>query len=451
MKILHISKTIITNNGEPIINGGLLVEDSRIISVGQTEDFGDLSNYKLIDHKDSLICPGFINLHTHLLYSKVGQINGSDGLFPWLEHLISNTKDWQEDDYRSSINYGINQALSSGTTFLVENTPSNLSAQELSKSSIRALIGIEVFGSDEEKAPEIFETALEQISKCHSRLDRESSQTTDSVQSMDSHFRGNDRTEFTFSPHAPYDVSKPLWQRLLQWSKENNKPLLTHLEESPDEKNWWQNKSGKAINFWKSINKLEPKLKYWKKYDSGIDFLNTNDLLSKNVIGTHLCQASKKDLTLLKEKNINLVHCPRSNYFLNNGTTNLKFWNELGLTWGLGTDSIAGNKNLDLLQELKFAINQQNITYGFNIPAKEAFKAITLNAAKVISKDKELGYLKKGYYADFLVYDIKGKSACTYQAPYDLIVFNIENNKDLKEVWINGGKAWIRDQILNKI
>ena len=434
---LHLSEIIITNNSEPIINGGLLIEDSKIIAVGKTEDFGDYKNknIKIINHKDSLICPGFINLHSHLLYSKTGKINSSDGLFPWLEQLVSNMKDWQEDAYINSINFGINQALSTGTTFLVENTPSNLSAQELSKSPLRALIGIEVFGSDESETENILHNTLEQMSNCHSR------------------FCENDikRIELTFSPHAPYDVSKPLWKRLLQWSQENSKLLLTHLEESPDEKLWWQNKSGKAVNFWKSINKLEPKLKYWEKYNSGIDFLNKNNLLNKNIIGTHLCQANKDNLTVLKEKNINLVHCPRSNYYLNNGTANLKLWNELGILWGIGTDSIASNENLDLLQELRFTINQQNITYGFNIPAKGAFKAITSNAAKIISKDHELGYLKEGYYADFLVYDIKDTPGYTYQDPYNLIVFDVDNDKDLKEVWINGSRAWMKERMLNTI
>ncbi len=419
---LHLSKILITNNGEPIINGALLINDSKIVSIGKLEDFGDLTNYKIIDHKDSLICPGFINLHTHLLYSKIGQVNGSDGLFPWLEKLTTETKGWQEPDYITSINFGITQALSGGTTFIVENTSNILSAQELKKSPLKALIGIEVFGSDEEKADEIFQQLLE-----------------------------IEVIELTFSPHAPYDVSKPLWKRLIEWTDKNNKPLLTHLEESPDEKIWWQEKSGKGINFWKSINKLEPKLKYWKKYNSGIDFLNKNNLLNKNIIATHLSQASKEDLTLLKEKNIKLVHCPRSNYYLNNGTANLKLWNELGIVWGIGTDSSASNENLDLLQELRFSINQQKITYNYNLSAREAFEAITSNAAKVISKNHELGYLKSGYCADFVVYNIKDKSGCTYQDPYNLIVFNIDNNKDLTEVWINGQKAWLRMPALNKI
>lgn len=433
MKTLHLAEIIITNENEPIGNGALLIEDSKIVSAGKIKDFGDITKYKIVDHKDSLICPGFINLHTHLLYSQAPKINGLDGLFPWLQSLISSTASWQEKDYINSINYGIEQALSTGTTFVVENTPNYLSSQELSKSPLRALIGFEIFGSDEGEADELFKTAIEQIGE------------------LDSQFHENDRIELTFSPHAPYDVSSPLWKKLIQWSTQNKEPLLTHLEESPDEKLWWQNKSGKAIEFWEFINKLEPKLKHWKKYNSGIDFLNKNDLLNANILGTHLCQASKEDLQILKENNINLVHCPRSNYFLNNGIANLKLWNEIGLLWGIGTDSIASNENLDLLEEVRFTINQQSINYGYTISAQETFKAITSNAAKILSKEKELGYLKKGCNADFLVYNLRDKSGCTHKDPYNLLIFNVDNKKDLKEVWIEGQHAWKSEGILNRI
>ena len=450
-KTLHLSKIIVTNDSNPILNGGLLIENNIVKQVSKKEDFGDLKNTscEVIDHGNSLICPGFINLHTHLAYSNVDKLDGNSGLFPWLKKLVEQTHQWSENEYRNSILYGIKQSLSSGTTFIVENTPSILSAKELLKSSLKALIGLEVFGSDEKKADEIFEDYLEQVNKCHYRLDRESSLTTDIAQSLDSRLRRNDRTELTFSPHAPYDVSRPLWKMILDWAKKNNKPILTHLEESPAEKLWWQNKTGNAIDFWNHINKLEPKLKYWKQYESGIDFLDKNNLITNNLLATHLCQADKKDLKILKKYNVKLIHCPRSNYYLNNGTANLKLWDELGLLWGLGTDSLAGNDSLDLLEELRFTLNQQKITYNYIIPVKKAFETITLNGGKILSKS--IGCLKPTFEADFLIYDIKTKEEKLCQDPYNLIIFNIENKKDLKEVWINGEKAWQRKKILHTI
>ena len=435
LNTLHLAKIIITNDKEPILNGGLLIHDSKIINIGKKEDFGDLKNTQLeiIDHGNALICPGFINLHTHLLYSNLGHIDGKDGLFPWLEKLTDRTSSLTEDDFIASIKYGINQALSTGTTFIVENTPNHLSTQELMKSPIKALIGFEIFGSDEDKADEIF-NEVQSLIYNQSRINPVST-----------------KLDFTFSPHAPYDVSKPLWKKLIEWSKNNDKLLLTHLEESPQEKLWWQEKSGQAINFWKKLNKLESKVKYWKKYNSGIDFLNKNHILASNIIASHLCKATKEDLLVLKEKNISLVHCPRSNFYLNNGTANIQKWNELNILWGIGTDSIASNINLDMLEEVRFTINQQKLIYNFSLSAKDAFLAITKNAAKILSMDSKIGGLKTNFCADFLVYEIPNKPDSTYKDPYELVIWDMDNNKNLKEVWINGEKDWITHHSLTKI
>lgn len=429
---LHLAQTIITNEKEPVFNGAILVENSKIKSIGKKEDFGSLNSFQgqVIDHGDSLMCPGFINLHAHLLYSNIKNIDGSNGLFPWLEKLVDKTSTLSDKDYTDSINFGIENTLSTGTTYIIENTPNLLSAKLLSENSLKATIGFEIFGSDENVADETFKNNLDKL-------------TNLKVQYKN--------LDFTFSPHAPYDVSIPLWKKLVNWSHENKKPLLTHLEESPQEKMWWANKSGPATNFWRKINKFESKLKHCKFYDSGTDFLKKNNLLSNQFIATHLCQTTKEDLISLKEKNIKLVHCPRSNFYLNNGTANLKMWDELRLLWGIGTDSIASNSNLDLLEEVRFAINQQKIVYDYSILAKAAFEAITSKAAQIISKENEIGYLKNGFSADFLIYKIKNKSGCTYIDPYDLVISKVDNKTDLREVWINGKKAWIPKPILNRI
>lgn len=422
-QILHLAKVIITNDKSPVFDGALLILNSKIEKVGRKSDFGNIesSNFRIIDHGDSLICPGFINLHTHLAYTALGFVEEDKGLFPWLEELVNGTKDWSEEDYRKSIQTGIEMVLSSGTTFIVENTPKPyLSAEEISKSKLKALIGIEVFGSDEKKADEIFEGALDMHMQLNSRFPVPNFQ-------------------FTFSPHAPYDVSKKLWEKLVLWSTRNNKLLLTHIEESRQETSWWQKKSGESINFWKKIGKLESKLKYWKKYDSGIDFLFKNGLLNKNLLGAHLTCGSKTDLLRLKEEGVRLIHCPRSNFYLNNGIADLRLWKELGLVWGIGTDSLASSKSLDLLEELRFAINQQKLIYNYKLNEEKAFELITLNAAKVLGIENEVGTLKKGAKADFLIYNIKEE---TNSNPYYLIIWEIGNKEGLKEVWINGEVAW---------
>lgn len=423
---LHLANIIIINEFYFIENAAILLEDSKIVQVGTKEDFGDLKNYEMIDHGDSLICPGFINLHTHLLYSNFEKLEYEGGLFPWLEKLVVKIAEKNEKDFRESVKFGIEKALSTGTTFLVENTPSEISAEELSKSPLRSLIGIEIFGSEEEQAETIFNEAIKKLFNLNSQFSISNSQ-------------------FVLSPHAAYDVSKPLWEKLIQWSKENNKPLLTHLEESPEERLWWQEKCGAGIDFWKKINKLEAKLKYWKQYKSGVDFLNQHNLLSESLIATHLCQATKSDLIALKENNVSLVHCPRSNYYLSNGLANLYLWDQIGINWGVGTDSITSNENLDLIEEVKFTINHQSLYNSYKISNSEAFKAITSSSAKVLKKENEIGSLKPNSNADFLIYDISNQSNCTYDDPYHLLIWFL-NKENLKEVYIGGEIAWSKLQ-----
>ncbi len=424
-RTLHLSSLLIVNEIFFIEDGALLIEGSKIIKVGSRLDFGDLNNYEIVDHGQSLICPGFINLHSHLLYSKFEKENTSDGLFPWLENLLDKIQITDENTFRDSVNRGIEEALSTGTTYIVENTPSVLSIEELLKSPIKSLVGIEVFGSDEEEAESVFNDTMTAIHELP-------------LQKLP--LRESTHLELTLSPHAAYDVSSPLWKLLVGWAEKNNKPLLTHLEESPEERFWWQEKKGEGVNFWKKINKLDSKLKYWKSYRSGVDFLDQNNLLSKNMIATHLCQAYRKDITALKENNVSLVHCPRSNYYLSNGLANIALWDELGILWGLGTDSLASNDNLDLIEEVKFTINHQNLYNGYKISDSSAFSAITSKSAKILHKD--IGSLKDGYFADFLVYDISGKDSSKLADPYHLLIWEMRNKIDLNKVYINGENVW---------
>jgi cytosine/adenosine deaminase-related metal-dependent hydrolase len=425
VRTLHLAKVIVTNDGKPIINGGLLIEGSRIKCVLKANKIKKYHG-KIINHGNALICPGFINLHCHLLYSDAQKITGKNGLFPWLEMLI--LKSFKRN--KININNAIKSLVSRGTTTIIENTPDELTIQELAKSPVRAVIGLEVFGSEENKASRIFKQYLQKLKILKIKYKN---------------------FDFSFSPHATYDVSIPLWKHLLRWSKKNNSFILTHLDESPQEKTWWNHKSGSAIKFWRKINKLEPKLKYWKRYTSSTDFLLKNKILNKNIIATHLSQASNNDLLNIRKNNLSVIHCPRSNSYLNNGIANLKKWNSLGLKWGVGTDSIASNKNFDLLEEIRFTIKQQKKKFKYNLKEKDCFEAITSRAAKIISKDHELGCIKPSYFADFLVYDIKKYPDCIYKDLYKFIISSLDNKRNLKEVWINGKKAWFTNSILHKI
>lgn len=328
-----------------------------------------------------IIFPKFINLHGHLSYS--GENIPSQNLFSWLIELVKT----QKFDLKEMIE-GAREALDLGTGFLVENTPRpKLSIEAMKIAGLKGLVGIEVFGSNPDEAEDIFKKHLEEYLELEKSL----------PESGD--------IELCFSPHASYDVSPKLWHLIIEWSLKNDKPVLSHIAESREEEIWHQNKDDLRLlemkAFWSHVGVLEKKLKYWKAYSGSVNFLEKNNLLDKaRLILTHLVQASRKDLELLKRPNISLVTCPRSNKYLNTGKANIKLWEELGIVYGIGTDSKASNYDLDLKKEA----NELNIE-----PLKK-LELLTTIPAKILGKENEIGSIKlidQKIQGDFQIIKIK--------------------------------------------
>lgn len=365
------------------------------------------------DSKNSvlLIAPGFINLHCHLAYTDLQLARAP--LFSWLKNLMAKKINFAEASLAAA-----KKSLSFGTTFLVDNTSHiEESINAFQKSNLKGLIGLEVFGSDPQKAQSIFDQQIKKISeleKKHPDLD------------------------FCLSPHASYDVSVELWHKCLRWSSETGKALLTHIAESPEEESWFQNQEAPlASQFWQELGTLEAKIQNWQSYKSSIDFMNQNAFLDYEpnpLIYTHAVQAGLDDLKIIKEKNIPLISCPRSNEFLENGAPDIKSWQELEISYGIGTDSEASNQDLDLRKE----VNKLSEIYPLS--AKEKFELLTTKAAQILGKEKEIGTLDLGSSADFTVFEINKDIDINSCDPLELI-FDTDISK-VKEVYINGKEVY---------
>lgn len=399
MNYLEYTHNLIIKTPNEIIRGDL-VFDSRIKGFRESDSANNIP-------VQNIIIPGFINLHSHLSYTNF-QIP-SQNLFTWLKELVAKTN--QGFSPSSNSVDGVKELLSNGTTFVVDNSNHPLESYKAMKDSgIKGLIGIEIFGSNPEEAKKIFQEKLLELQSLPKDKD----------------------IEFTFSPHASYDVSPELWQKTIEWCKANNKKLLTHVAESLAEEKWFQDNNAKeaqsAKDFWQSINTLDIKLKNWKSYSSGIQYLYENKMLDPCLLITHMVHAQKQDLELISKLKIPLATCPKSNLYLGNGLPDYELWQKLSIEYGIGTDSKASNTSLDLRRELKEIRN---------ISAKEKFELITNKAAKIIAKDQEIGSLEPGKAADFVVLEIKPKDI-----DLDTInIFNLIMDPDLtkiKSVFVNG-------------
>lgn len=370
--------------------------------------------------KRTIAIPGLINLHTHLAYSTL-KIRPQN-LFPWLKDLVKriykinhlgegNSLDF---DLYGSYLEGLREALSFGTTYIVDNSShAELGAKVCQETGMQALIGVEVFGSDPDLAEKIFTEAKTKITELENIF-------------------ANTTIEFALSPHASYDVSPELWHKCLAWSKARHKLMLSHVSESAAEEAWFQDKDSAeaktARDFWTSINTLESKIKNWTSYRSALEFLASNKMLDESLLLTHLCYADDKDLELIRQSGAKLVSCPRSNAYLNNRKADTDKWLAKRIPFGIGTDSKASNYSLDLRTE----VNQLS-----NLTANQRLELISLSPAKILSKEQDLGSLDEGKQADWVVLEILKTDINLETVDPFKLALDTELSQ-VREVYING-------------
>lgn len=422
----YTQNLVLKNPQEPVKSRDIVIRDGKISKYLPLGENPQLSSF-LKSKFPLIICPGFINLHSHLAYTDI-HIE-KQGLFPWIKKLVKELSQNDIDLGLSTYN-GALEAISYGTTFVVDNTNHPYKSLEaFSKSKLKGIIALEVFGSDPEQAEAIFDQHILELSKLENSLDQ------------------NSNFEFCLSPHASYDVSTELWHKCLEWSQKNNKTLFSHIAESKEEESWFKSKSApEAESFWQSIGTLEAKEKNWQKYKGSVDFLAQNNLLNYKLkdkrnplVLTHAVEASKTDLAKLEDNNISLITCPRSNEFLGNSTADIKAWQKLNINFGLGTDSKASNQDLDLRKEI-------NKIPGLS--AQDKFELLTSKAAQILGKQDEIGSLEPGMSADFTVFELKADLDLDNNDPLELL-FDTEMT-EVKAVYINGEEVFQRDEALVK-
>jgi 5-methylthioadenosine/S-adenosylhomocysteine deaminase len=426
------AKIILSLDKEPLINGGLLVENGRIKDLISESECRNLSEDRGVNHFDlgpSVIVPGLINLHTHIEYSYLNAHQTSKAFFPWVRSLIEETSLWTAENWQGSAEFGAKLAAQAGTTCIVDGSYSGLAARAASKQGLRALVGLELFGVDEASAGEQWRQWLTKLEAAKERLQR------------DYPSNGKDgNVKFTVAPHAPYTVCPSLWSRAQKWAAAEGQKLLAHVSETENERRWFDNGDNLVddhLNF--AFGRVGFKqsvlaTKAWRKSgQTPVKHLAEQGLLDGNLLAAHVVQASEADIELLSANLCSLAHCPRSNSRLRNGIAPLALIQEKSVPFGLGTDSLASCDDLNLLNEARFAIGlHRAVDPSSKFDARAALAAITIDSARAIGWDSEIGSLAPGKSADLAI----------FQVPPNLNLLPDNLTLNAYDLLIHGGCQW---------
>lgn len=405
-KILINDVKIITKEGSQVVKIGI---DNDKIAFISTEMQADFVADTIIDGKNRLATPGFVNTHTHAAMTLLRSYADDMKLMDWLQKLIwpAEAKLNNDDIYWGSM-LAIAEMIRSGTTTFADMYFfMNDVAKAVEETGIRAVLARGLTGDDNSDGKSLKENE-EFYQNWHSKA--------------------NGRITVMFGPHAPYTCSRNFLEKVIDSASKLDAHIHIHLAETTGEVDTCVEKHGKTP----------------------ISYMNEIGLFNRPTLAAHCVFVNDEDIAIMKEKNVRVAHNPQSNLKLASGVAPIGKMLKQGLTIGLGTDGASSNNNLDLLEELRLvALLHKGVTYDpLLITAQEAFAMATVDGAKAVGL-KNCGVLEVGAKADILLFDI---SKPHWQPQFNLLPLLVYSAQasDVVTVLVNG-KILMQDYKLTTI
>ena len=174
-------------------------------------------------------------------------------------------------------------------------------------------------------------------------------------------------------------------------------------------------------------------------------------LLGPRFQAVHMTQISEDDLALLVESNTSVIHCPESNLKLASGFCPVERLWQAGVNVAIGTDGAASNNDLDLLGETRTAALLAKAVAGSAtaLDAHRALRMATLNGARAMGLESEIGSLEVGKAADIVAFDLSGLAQQPIYDPVSQLIY--ATGRDcVKHLWV-AGKQLLDDRQLTRM
>jgi len=373
----------------------IAITGNKISQIGKIEE--NLEFQKVIDAKNMLAMPGIINAHTHLAMILLRNYADDMPLFDWLTKKI-----WPleanltpELIYSGSI-LGIAELIKSGVTGFLD-------MYFFAEETIRAALetGVRVYIArgltDEEEGKEVH---LNETRRLYDE------------------YNGRDgRVKIFAGPHAPYTCSPRYLKKVIELAQELDIGIHIHLSETRKEVDECIEKWGKT-----PIKHV---------YDLG--------LFERPTIAAHCVHLNDEDIQILAESKVSAVHNPSSNLKLASGFAPVEKMLKAGVNVALGTDGASSNNNLNMFEEMHLAsIIHKAVNYdAVSVPAEDVIKMATINGARALGVDDELGSLEVGKKADIILIDLNKPHLVPLNNPLSAICYSAQGS-DVHTVIVDG-------------
>src|SRR5437588_3667697 len=405
--------TVVTMDRERrvIEDGAVAVERGRIVAVGKRSDIvRQYAAREVINATGRAVVPGLINGHTHVPMTLFRGIADDLDLNEWLTKYIfpAEAKNVTEEFVRAGTQLGLAEMIRGGTTTYCDMYYfEDAVADETERAGVRGLLGETVIDfpvPDNKTWPDAMRYTDNFVRK----------------------WKGHALITPAIAPHAPYTVSEAHLREVKAFSDRTGAPVVIHVAET--------RKEVADITRDHGASPVE--------YLSRIGFLGPRDIFA------HTVHLTDQEINLLKQNGVGSVHNPQSNMKLGSGVAPVPQMLRAGVAVGLGTDGAASNNDLDMWEEMDTAAKLAKVaTFDPKvITAEEALAMVTINGARALHMDSEIGSLEVGKRADIVVVDLDSLHQTPRYNIYSHLVYATKA-ADVRTVVIEG-RVVMRDRRL---
>jgi cytosine/adenosine deaminase-related metal-dependent hydrolase len=378
--IAHVSKWVLPVEQPPIRDGAVVVKGDRIVAVGPAAEVLRGFTGLICEHGYGAIAPGVVNSHVHLEFSALAeevppQVRWED----WLTATLAAYGQLSPADVEAGIGRGLDALRRSGAALVGEVTNTGASWAHLERGPLSYHLFYECLGFHLMKQfdlPEMF-PFFGQPEVVASRW-------------------------VSAAAHAPYSVAAALFKAVGRWNADRLAPQMVHLAESRAELDFLTGGNG----FFEGL--LRQRGRWVADFQppgvSPPSYLHNLEFLGSRTLAVHGAWLSPADCHLLAATGTWLVLCPRANRYTGAGLPPVPDLIQAGVKLALGTDSLAGNWDLNLFGEMLW-LHQNFPAY----PGDLWLRLGTLSGAQALGRDQEFGSLTPGKKAAFGFIPLQGR------------------------------------------
>ncbi len=357
---------IIPIKGAPIKDGVLILDQTdHIVAI---ENASNYDPSELQKH-DGVLVPGFINTHCHLELSHMkGKVNTGSTLIPFITDVVSH-RDFLEEIILEAIKKADEEMIREGIVAVGDISNKLDTAKQKAISPIKYYSFIEMFD-------------FLQDSQAQSEFDK--------YLGVYNGHEQNDKNKKSCVPHAPYSVSKKLFQ-LLNDQNKHASTISIHNQETIAEYDLFRNKTGGFVDFYKAFNIQMDDFNATGM--SSIHYAMEHMDPKQKTLFVHNTLSSEKDIQAAHDWNENVywATCPNANLYIENRLPNYKHFIAQNAKMTIGTDSLTSNWQLSIIEEIKTIAKYQS-----HIDLETLLLWATLNGAEALGMADELGSFEVG-------------------------------------------------------